>query len=117
SAAMSSRSPASTQITCKLDTLKGKRMISTGTLRRSQIASRLGESRLEALLESAELLHASLQPEDLLRHLLRTVMGRLLVSRAAVAIRKDCAMQVALARGVPSIAAGDILTEETARVA
>jgi sigma-B regulation protein RsbU (phosphoserine phosphatase) len=89
--------------------------MSTGTLRRSQIASRLGESRLEALLESAELLHASLRPEDLLRHLLRTVMGRLLVSRAAVAIRKDGAMQVALARGVPSISPGDTFTEQTAQ--
>ncbi len=57
-------------------------MASPNTLRRSQIASRLGESRLEALLESAELLHATLRLEDLLRHLLRTIMGRLLVGRA-----------------------------------
>lgn len=90
-------------------------MTSASTLRRSQIASRLGESRLEALLESAELLHGSLRPEDLLRHLLRTVMGRLLVSRAAVAIQKDGAMRVALARGVASIAAGDRFTEQMAR--
>ncbi|MGA2596740.1 MAG: hypothetical protein ABSH09_07065 [Bryobacteraceae bacterium] len=56
-------------------------MAPPNTQRRSQIASRLGESRLEALLESARLLHASVRLEDLLRHLLRTVMGRLLVGR------------------------------------
>src|ERR1051326_2803399 len=92
-------------------------MLSAGTLRRSQIASRLGESRLEALLESADLLHASLRPEDLLRHLLRTVMGRLLVSRAVVALRKNDSMQVALARGVPNVSTGDPFTDETAREA
>ncbi|MGA2596746.1 MAG: SpoIIE family protein phosphatase [Bryobacteraceae bacterium] len=89
-------------------------MASPNTLRRSQISSRLGESRLEALLESAELLHASLRLEDLLRHLLRTVMGRLLVGRAAVAIRQDGAMRVALTRGVASLPAGSPFTEDIA---
>ncbi len=89
-------------------------MASPNTLRRSQISSRLGESRLEALLESAELLHASLRLEDLLRHLLRTVMGRLLVGRAAVAIRQDGAMRVALARGVASLPAGSEFSEAIA---
>ena len=79
--------------------------------------SRLGESRLEALLESAELLHASLRPEELLRHLLRSVMGRLLVSRAVVALRKDEALEVALARGVPSLSPGDVFDEARARQA
>lgn len=92
-------------------------MLSGTTLRRSQIASRLGESRLEALLESAELLHASLRLEDLLRHFLRTVMGRLLVGRAAIAVRTDGAMRVSLGRGVTSLAPGDELTEESARAA
>ena len=43
-------------------------------------------SRLESLLESAQLLHASLNLDNLLKHLLRTVMGRLLVTRAVIAI-------------------------------
>ena len=52
------------------------------------MVTRLGESRLESLLESAKLLNATLKLDDLLRHLLRTVMGRLLVSRCAIAIEK-----------------------------
>lgn len=92
-------------------------MASANTLRRSIMASRLGESRLEALLESAELLHASLRLEDLLRHLLRTVMGRLLVGRAAIAIRNDGEMRVALARGVPALVPGGVFTEEAAHQA
>jgi sigma-B regulation protein RsbU (phosphoserine phosphatase) len=86
-------------------------------MRRAQISARLGESRLEALLESAELLHASLRVEDLLRHLMRTVMGRLLVGRAAIAIRQDGAMRVALVRGIPTLAVGQIFPEETAHEA
>ncbi len=39
---------------------------------------RLDASRLESLLESAKLLGSSLKLEDQLRHLMRTVMGRLL---------------------------------------
>jgi sigma-B regulation protein RsbU (phosphoserine phosphatase) len=75
----------------------------------------LGESRLEALLESAELLHASLRLEDLLRHLMRTVMGRLLVGRAVIAIRGQAGMRVALARGIPSLAVGGLFVEDAAR--
>ena len=81
------------------------------------MASRLGESRLEALLESAELLHASLHLEDLLKHLLRTVMGRLLVGRAVIAIRQEGMMRVGLARGVASLAAGGPFTDQDARKA
>ncbi len=86
-------------------------------MRRAQNSARLGESRLEALLESAELLHASLRVEDLLRHLMRTVMGRLLVGRAVIAIRTGGEMRVALARGVPSLATNQLFVEETARQA
>lgn len=86
-------------------------------MRRAQMAARLGESRLEALLESAELLHASLRVEDLLRHLMRTVMGRLLVGRAVIAIRKDGEMRVALARGIPSLAVDQPFLEDLARQA
>jgi sigma-B regulation protein RsbU (phosphoserine phosphatase) len=92
-------------------------MVPTTTMRRAQIASRLGESRLEALLESAELLHASLRLEDLLRHLMRTVMGRLLVGRAVVAIRKDETMRVALVRGIPALQPGEPFDETSARAA
>jgi len=57
---------------------------------------RLSASRLEALLESAQLLHSSLELEDLLRHLLRSVMVRLLVSRGFVAVEEDGTVKVRL---------------------
>jgi phosphoserine phosphatase RsbU/P len=79
------------------------------------MASSLDASRLEALLESAQLLHSSLNIEDLLRHLLRSVMGRLLVSKALIAVEEDEAMRVALARGLPKLAVGGKFDEETAR--
>jgi len=62
---------------------------------------KLDESRLQSLLESAKLLNSSLALDDLLAHLLRTVMGRLLVSKAVVAVDLDGSMRVALARGLP----------------
>jgi phosphoserine phosphatase RsbU/P len=81
----------------------------------------LGESRLESLLESAKLLHSTLELDALLRHLLRTVMGRLLVTRAAIAVRdvSDPAgpMRVAICRGIRELTAGEILTPDRARAA
>src|SRR5690606_13567931 len=56
---------------------------------------------LESLLESAQLLHASLDLDDLLSHLLRTVMGRLLVTRAAIVIDDGDGLSGAMARGLP----------------
>jgi phosphoserine phosphatase RsbU/P len=79
------------------------------------MSSSLDASRLEALLESAQLLHSSLNIEDLLRHLLRSVMGRLLVGKALIAVEEDESMRVALARGLPRLAVGDKFDEETAR--
>ncbi len=76
---------------------------------------KLGDSRLQALLESAKLLGSSLALPDLLAHLLRTVMGRLLVSKAAIAVDLDGRMRVALARGVPSLLPGALFTEEIGR--
>lgn len=76
---------------------------------------KLGDSRLQALLESAKLLSSSLELNDLLAHLLRTVMGRLLVSKAIIAVDLDGSMRVALARGTPSLSQGDLFTEETGR--
>jgi sigma-B regulation protein RsbU (phosphoserine phosphatase) len=76
---------------------------------------KLGDSRLQALLESAKLLSSSLALSDLLAHLLRTVMGRLLVSKAAIAVDLDGSMRVALARGLPSFKKGDLFTAEIGR--
>jgi len=63
-------------------------------------------SRLESLLESAQLLHASLDLDNLLKHLLRTVMGRLLVTRAVIAIDVGDGLRVAMARGVSEAPVG-----------
>jgi phosphoserine phosphatase RsbU/P len=79
------------------------------------MSSSLDASRLEALLESAQLLHSSLNIEDLLRHLLRSVMGRLLVSKALIAVEEEGTMRVALARGLPKLSAGEKFGEEIAR--
>jgi sigma-B regulation protein RsbU (phosphoserine phosphatase) len=78
---------------------------------------KLGDSRLQALLESAKLLSSSLALNDLLAHLLRTVMGRLLVSKAVIACDLDGSMRVALVRGVPSLSQGDLFTEDVGRTA
>lgn len=79
------------------------------------MSTSLDASRLEALLESAQLLHSSLNIEDLLRHLLRSVMGRLLISKALIAVEEDGAMRVALARGLSKLAAGKEFDEEAIR--
>ncbi|MGE0129816.1 MAG: SpoIIE family protein phosphatase [Blastocatellales bacterium] len=79
------------------------------------MSTSLDASRLEALLESAQLLHSSLNLEDLLRHLLRSVMGRLLISKGLIAVEEDGAMRLALARGLPKLAAGDKFDEEAVR--
>jgi len=79
------------------------------------MSSSLDASRLEALLESAQLLHSSLNIEELLRHLLRSVMGRLLVGKALIAVEEEGVMRVALARGLPRLAAGEKFDEEVAR--
>ena len=74
-------------------------------------------SRLEALLESAQLLHSSLNLDDLLKHLLRSVMGRLLVSKALIAVEHDGAMRIAALRGMPKLAIGESFDEPAARAA
>ena len=53
----------------------------------AQIPGSLSQSRLESLLESAKLLNSNLNIDELLGHLLRTVMGRYLIMRGVVAIR------------------------------
>ncbi|MGH9841433.1 MAG: SpoIIE family protein phosphatase [Blastocatellia bacterium] len=74
-------------------------------------------SRLEALLESAQLLHSSLNLDDLLKHLLRSVMGRLLISKALIAVEQDGAMRIAALRGMPKLAIGETFDESTVRAA
>lgn len=73
--------------------------------------------RLEALLESAQLLHGSLDLDHLLGHLLRTVMGRFLASRGLIAVSRDGVLRVALSRGLPGIDVGQPLDETAARAA
>lgn len=59
----------------------------------------LEAAKLESLLESARLLN-SLELDGLLKHLLRTVMGRLLVTKAVIAIERHGQMEAAFWRGV-----------------
>ncbi len=71
------------------------------------LASRLDASRLESLLESAKLLGSSLELEEQLRHLMRTVMGRLLATRGLIALQEAGGPRVAIVRGVAGVQAGD----------
>jgi sigma-B regulation protein RsbU (phosphoserine phosphatase) len=68
---------------------------------------RLDSSRLESLLESAKLLGSSLELEEQLRHLMRTVMGRLLATRGLIALEEPEGPRVAIARGVAGVQPGD----------
>lgn len=78
----------------------------------------LDASRLESLLESAKLLNSTLDLELILKHLLRTVMGRLVARRGLIAIRHDGGeMRVELARGVASMKKGDRFSESIAAAA
>lgn len=76
--------------------------------------SSLDTSTLEALLESAQLLHSSLDPDDLLKHLLRSVMGRLVVGRGVVAFRDGDTYRIAQARGCKGLKTGDVFDEALA---
>jgi phosphoserine phosphatase RsbU/P len=71
----------------------------------------LDSTRLEALLESAQLLNSSLDLDSLLQHLLRTVMGRLLISRGFVAVEDGSVMRLAQVRGLKELKVGDIFDE------
>ncbi|MBL8228022.1 MAG: PP2C family protein-serine/threonine phosphatase [Bryobacterales bacterium] len=73
-------------------------------------------SRLEALLESAKLLQSTLELDLILKHLLRSVMGRLLARRGIVAVRKGGGeMKIEVARGAAALAIGSVYSEEAAR--
>src|SRR4051812_15341960 len=83
----------------------------------STFAPQHDPSRLEALLESAQLLHSSLDLDDLLRHLLRTVMGRLLVGRGLIAVGSGSDLRVSLVRGLSKLSVGELFNEASARAA
>lgn len=74
--------------------------------------------RLESLLESAKLLQSTLDRDLILKHLLRTVMGRLLARRGVLAVRNTQGqLKVELARGMPSVTAGSVYDEAVLRAA
>lgn len=77
----------------------------------------LDSSRLEDLLEAAQLLNSSLDLDNLLGHLLRTVMGRLLVGRGFVVVQTDGTMRFAQVRGLKNFKPGDIYDETAALAA
>lgn len=74
--------------------------------------TRLDASRLESLLESARILGSSLDLHEQLNHLMRTVMGRLLVTRALIALKDGDGWRAAAVRGVADIREGDAVTPE-----
>jgi sigma-B regulation protein RsbU (phosphoserine phosphatase) len=80
------------------------------------MTSSLDQSRLESLLESAKLLNSTLNLDDLLGHLLRTVMGRYLVSRGAVAIEEGGHSIVQVSRGA-ALKKGAAFTADAAKAA
>jgi sigma-B regulation protein RsbU (phosphoserine phosphatase) len=74
--------------------------------------SRLDASRLESLLESARILGSSLDLHEQLNHLMRTAMGRLLVTRAVIALRDGDGWRAAAVRGLRDLREGDAVTPE-----
>ncbi len=75
----------------------------------------LDATRLESLLESAQLLNSSLDLDSLLKHLLRTVMGRTLVGRGLIAVSTDGKMRIAQLRGLKNSKIGDAFDEQQLR--
>ena len=78
-------------------------------------AKTLDATRLESLLESAQLLNSSLDLDSLLKHLLRTVMGRTLVGRGLIAVASDGKMRIAQLRGLKNFKIGDDFDEQSLR--
>jgi sigma-B regulation protein RsbU (phosphoserine phosphatase) len=75
----------------------------------------LDATRLESLLESVQLLNSSLDLDSLLKHLLRTVMGRTLVGRGFIAVSGDGKMKIAQLRGLKNLKIGDDFNEPALR--
>ena len=78
-------------------------------------AKTLDATRLESLLESAQLLNSSLDLDSLLKHLLRTVMGRTLVGRGLIAVSTGGKMRIAQLRGLKNLKIGDDFDENILR--
>jgi sigma-B regulation protein RsbU (phosphoserine phosphatase) len=78
-------------------------------------AKLLDATRLESLLESAQLLNSSLDLDSLLKHLLRTVMGRTLVGRGLIAVSTDGTMRIAQFRGLKNLKIDDDFDEKVLR--
>jgi sigma-B regulation protein RsbU (phosphoserine phosphatase) len=76
---------------------------------------RLDASRLASLLESAKVLGSSLELDQQLNHLLRTVMGRLLATRAVIALGDAGSYRVAAFRGIPGLRQDDELNPVQAK--
>ncbi|MDX1984117.1 MAG: PP2C family protein-serine/threonine phosphatase [Bryobacteraceae bacterium] len=73
-------------------------------------------SRLESLLESAQLLQSTLDRDLILKHLLRSVMGRLLARRGFIAARNSAGeLRFELVRGMPALASGIPYSGDAAR--
>jgi sigma-B regulation protein RsbU (phosphoserine phosphatase) len=81
------------------------------------IPGSLSQSRLESLLESARLLNSNLNLDELMGHLLRTVMGRYLIMRGVVAIRNGVTSSVEVSRGCAALKKGADFTIDAARAA
>ncbi len=79
--------------------------------------SGLSQSRLESLLESAKLLSSHLNLDQLLGHLLRTAMGRYLITRGVVAIRTEAGCRVEVSRGCAALKKGSDFTPEASLAA
>ena len=75
----------------------------------------LDATRLESLLESAQLLNSSLDLDSLLKHLLRTVMGRTLAGRGLIAVETNGQMKVAQLRGLKNLQVGAAFDENLLR--
>lgn len=96
--------------------LRGE-VYSGNTVEDRKTDSRLDASRLESLLESARILGSSLDLHEQLNHLMRTLMGRLLVTRALIALRGGSGWRAAAVRGLTGVRQGDAVTPEQAEQA
>lgn len=67
----------------------------------------------ETLLEFTRLLNISLNLDEILKHLLRSILGYLLVSKGLIAIQQaDETYSIVLVRGLKQVKAGDLFDKE-----
>ncbi len=78
--------------------------------------STLDKLQLEDLLESVELLNASVSVQEILQHLLRIAQARARSTRGAAAVRTASGhLELLVARGVPDLKPGSRVTESAFR--